>query len=219
VAHPCTQFWNDLKPLLQTWINDGKQILIGLDVNKQVNHPEVTNYFNSVGMTEAILHWHGQDVPPTHQCGLKAINGIFVMNGLLGYPSRYLSGLAGVSGNHHCLWMDLPEQWLFGGSIPVIVWPGAHWLKLDDPCTQQQYLKNLESFFAEHFLLQKVQQIESNLLTQTLQLHHEHEAELERLDDLQIQGMLQAKCQCWNLHTQPYGWTLELTKLMAEIRY
>jgi len=63
VAHPHTQFWRDLKPLLQTWIEAGEQILIGLDANEQVNHPEVTKYFNSVGMTEVILHCHGQDVP------------------------------------------------------------------------------------------------------------------------------------------------------------
>jgi len=56
MAHPQTQFWTDLKLLIQTWIDGGEQILIGLDVNEQVNHPEVTKYFNSVGMTKAILH-------------------------------------------------------------------------------------------------------------------------------------------------------------------
>jgi len=55
-AHPRTQFWTNLKPLIQTWIDSGEQILIGMDVNEQVNHPEVTDYFHSVGMTEAILH-------------------------------------------------------------------------------------------------------------------------------------------------------------------
>jgi len=99
-AHPQTQFWTDLKPLIQTWIDGREQILIGMDVNEQVNHPEVTGYFNSVGMTEAILHQHGQNVPPTHQCGSKAIDGIFVMNGLLGHPSGYLSSLDSLAGDH-----------------------------------------------------------------------------------------------------------------------
>jgi len=217
VEHPHTQFWTDLKLLLQTWIDDREQILIGLDVNKQVNHPQVTDYFNSVGMTEAILNWHGQDAPPTYQCGSKAIDSIFVTNGLLGHPSGYLSGLADVSSDHHCLWIDLPEQWFFGGNMPLIVWPGAWWLKSDDPRTCKCYLKNLDAFFTEHLLLQKIQQIKSNLLTQQLQPHQE--AELKCLDDLWIQGMLQAECQCWKLHTQPYSWTLELTQLMAEIKY
>jgi len=168
-------------------------------------------------MTEAILNWHGQDAPPTYQCGSKAIDSIFVTNGLLGHPSGYLSGLADVSGDHHCLWIDLPEQWFFGGNMPVIVWPGAWQLKSDDPRTCKCYLKNLEAFFTEHLLLQKIQQIKSDLLTQQLQPHQD--AKLKCLDDLWIQGMLQAECQCWKLHTQPYGWTLELTQLMAEIKY
>jgi len=103
---PRTQFWKDLKLLLQVWSNDGEQILIGLDANEKVNQQEITEYFNSVGMSEAILHRHGQDAPPMHQCGSKAIDGIFITNGLLGHPSRYLNRLAGISGDHCCLAMD-----------------------------------------------------------------------------------------------------------------
>jgi len=121
VEHPRTQFWKDLKPLLQAWSNDGEQILMGVDANDIINHPEITEFFNTLGMMEAILHRHGQDAPPMHQCGSQAIDGIFVTNGLLGHPSGYLSRLAGISGNHRCLWIDLPEQWLFGGRMPVIV--------------------------------------------------------------------------------------------------
>jgi len=145
------------------------------------------------------------------------IHGIFVTNGLLGHPSRYLSGLDGVSGDHRCLWINLPEQWVFGGNMPAIIWLGACWLKSDDPRTRTRYLENLESFFTKHLLLQKLQQIKKDLLTQQLQPHHE--AELEQLDNLRIQGMLQAEQQCRKLHTRPYSWTLELTKLMVEIKY
>jgi len=127
------------------------------------------------------------------------------------------SGLAGVLGEHCCLWIDLPEQWLFRGNMPAIIWPGAQRLKLDDPCTRKCYLKNLEVFFTKHHLLEKIQQIKRDLTTQPLQPHQE--AKLKCLDDLWIQGVLQAECQCWKLHTQPYGWTLELTQLMAEIKY
>jgi len=42
VAHPRTQFWKDLKLLLQAWSDDGKQILIGLDAKEKVNQPEIT---------------------------------------------------------------------------------------------------------------------------------------------------------------------------------
>jgi len=101
--------------------------------------------------------------------------------------------------------------------MPAIVWPGACRLKSDDPHMHKHYLENLEMFFTKHLLLQKLQQIEQDLVDQQLQPHHK--SELEQLDDLQKQGMLQAEQQYRKLHTRPYSWTLELTKLMAEIKY
>jgi len=76
---------------------------------------------------------------------------------------------------------------------------------------------NTSKFFAEHLILEKAQQLENVLETQSLQTQHEEE--LERLDALHIQGMIQAECKCWKLHTRPYRWTPELTQLMTELHY
>jgi len=123
--HLRTQFWTDFKPIIQGWIDAGEQVIIGLDVNQQVDHLDVTEYFNTLGMTEAILHQHGLDAPPMHQCGSQAIDGMFVTTRLLGHLGGYLSRLVGIIGDHHCLWLDLPEQWLFGRNMPAIVQAGA----------------------------------------------------------------------------------------------
>jgi len=72
-------------------------------------------------------------------------------------------------------------------------------------------------FSNEHLILQKSQQLEHALATQTLQ--NQHKEELERLDDLQIQGMIQAKQKCQKLHTRPCRWTPELTRMMTELHY
>jgi len=72
------------------------------------------------GRSNSTLPWTG--CTPTHQCGSQAINGIFITPRLLGHPSGYLSGLAVMRGNHHGLWVDLPEQWLLGG--PCCQLPG-----------------------------------------------------------------------------------------------
>jgi len=76
---------------------------------------------------------------------------------------------------------------------------------------------NTSNKFDEHLILQKAQQLEHALVTQTLQTQHEEE--LEQLDDLHIQGMIQAEQKCWKLHTRPYGWTPELTRMMTELHY
>jgi len=56
-----------------------------------------------------------------------------------------------------------------------------------------------KKFFDEHLILQKAQQLENELATQTLQTQHEEE--LEWLDALRMQGMIQAECKCRKLHT------------------
>jgi len=87
-----------------------------------------------------------------------------------------------------------------GGTMLPIAWAGTHWLKSDDPAPiSSTLLEYLEKIFDEHLLLHKAQQIEMDLSTQSLQPHHKEE--LEWLDDLWIQGMLQAECQYHKLHT------------------
>jgi len=142
-------------------------------------------------MTEAITNQHGFVAPPTHQLGSQAIDRLFVTPGLLGHRCSYLGGLEGVTGNHWALWLDLPEQWLFGGSMPPIIRAGMSHLKSDNPRMCNAYLEHLVNFFKEHLILQKVQQIEQDLESHNLLTWHEEE--LEWLDDLRIQGMLQAK--------------------------
>jgi len=83
--------------------------------------------------------------------------------------------------------------------MPVIVRPGAHQLKSDDPRIRKKYLDNLEKFFTSHHLLEKIQQIESKVTS--FPLSQAQVIELERLDDLRIQGMIQAERQCRKLHT------------------
>jgi len=121
------------------------------------------------------------------QCRSQAIDRLFVTPELLGHASGYLSGLDGVMGDHHGLWIDLPEQWIFGGSMPGPTGssPMTHALAIG-----QEHLK---TFFEENLILQKAQQLETALLTQTLQIHHFEE--LEHLDDLHIKGMLKTECQ------------------------
>jgi len=157
---------------------------VGIDVNEYVGHPDITAFFGEFGMTEAITNQHGLDAPPTHQLGSQAIDGLFVTPGLLGRRCSYLGGLDGVTGDHRALWLDLPEQWLFGGSMPPIIRAGAHQLKSDEPRTRNLYLEHLIKFFEEHLLLSKAQQLEHDL--DSIKLQTQHEEELEWLEDLRI---------------------------------
>jgi len=105
------------------------------------------------GRSNSTLPWTG--CTPTHQCGSQAINGISITPRLLGHPSGYLSGLTVITGNPHGLWVDLPEQWLFGGTMLPIVWAGACWLKSDDPAPISSTLNIWKSFLMNIFCFTK----------------------------------------------------------------
>jgi len=199
------------------WTEVGEQVIVGINVNDCVGNPDIITFFGKFGMAEAITNQHSLDAPLTHQLGSQAINGLFINPGLLGCRCGYLGGLDSVTGDHWVLWLDLPEQSLFRGSMPPIIRAGTHHLKSDDPRMCSSYLKHLINFFEEYLILQKAQQIEHKLESHNLLTQHEEE--LKRLDNLCIQGMLQAKHKCRKLHTQPYGWTLELTWMMTELQY
>jgi len=76
-------------------------------------------------------------LPPTHNRGSKPIDGIFITPGLLGHPCGYLGGLEAIAGDHQCLWIDIPEAWVFGDTSPMGSPAKARQLKSDDPRTTQ----------------------------------------------------------------------------------
>jgi len=169
--HPRKQFWIDLKLLLQEWTEVGKQVIVGINVNKYVGHPDIITFFSKFGMTEAITNQHGPDAPPTHQLGSQAINRLFVTPGLLGWRCGYLGGLDSATGNHQALWLDLLEQWLFGGSMPPIIRAGAHHLKSEDPRMCNSYLEHLIIFLRNTYSYKRPNNSNSN----NLQTQHKEE--------------------------------------------
>jgi len=54
--HPHTQFWNDLRLLLASWVESGNQILIAMDVNNDIQSPNMHSFFQSFGMSKAIAY-------------------------------------------------------------------------------------------------------------------------------------------------------------------
>jgi len=130
-----------------------------MDVNENVQLPSIHSFFQSIGMSKAIVDKHGLDLPLTHNRGSKPIDGIFVTPGLLGHPCWYLSGLETIASNHQCLWIDLPEAWVFGDTVPTGSPAKAWQLKSDDPWTTQRYLKHLQKHCKDHKLFTKIQKI------------------------------------------------------------
>jgi len=109
--------------------NKGDQIIIGVDKNnKDIRNPDITSFFDKFGMTEEILAKHGQEAPLTQNRGSYPINGLFATQAIQHNQCGCLSGLDAI-GDHRCLWIDIPESWLFGSTMLAIIPPKQDDLK------------------------------------------------------------------------------------------
>jgi len=215
--HTPTIFWTDLRTILQQWTDQGDQIIMGINANEDIWHPDITTFYNKFRMTKIIINKHGQDAPPTQNHSSYLINGLFITRAILNSQCGYLNGLNAI-GNHRCLWIDIPETHIFGTTMSAVQAPKARQLKTEDLWTVKKYLDYLENYIMSHDLINKTKMI-SDQLNDRNDLMEAITTQLNAIDTLQIQGMLRAKKQCHNLHTQLYGWMPLITHLIQTIKY
>jgi len=215
--HPCNLFWTDLRTVLQQWTDQGDQIIMGIDANKDIHHPDITTFYDKFGMTEILINKHGNDTPPTQNWGSYLIDRLFTTRAILNSQCSYLRGLDAIS-NHRCLWIDIQEACIFRTTMPVAQAPKVRQLKTEDLRIVKKYLEYLEKHIMTHDLLNKTKLI-SDLLHDQHDLTEAISTQLDAIDTLWIQGMLHTEHQCHKLHTRPYGWTPLITCLIQTIKY
>ena len=72
--------------------------------------------------------------------------------------------------------------------------------------------------YTRHDLINKMKTI-ANQLTKASNLTNTVRIQLDNIDNLCIQGMLQAQRKCCKLHTWPYRWTPPIIHLIQTIKY
>jgi len=131
--HPRKLFLINLRMRLKEWMEQGDQIIIGVNMNKDIQAEEITAFFEEFGMTDVTLMKHGQAAPATQNRGSYPIDGLFATRVLQNQQCGYLSSLDAI-GDHCCLWIDILEERIFGTNQPPPTKQKARWLKTEDPC-------------------------------------------------------------------------------------
>jgi len=78
-----TKFLQDLSKDIQKWTEEGEEIIVLADMNKDVVAKDIKQFCKDTNMTDAIAALHGNAPIPTHQQGSKAIDSIFISKTLL----------------------------------------------------------------------------------------------------------------------------------------
>jgi len=75
---PREKLLEDLKMEVIKWQEAGEQVILLGDMNDDVNAPILKKICQDLHLVKAILTLHGKSPHPTHQCGSKAIDGIYI---------------------------------------------------------------------------------------------------------------------------------------------
>jgi hypothetical protein len=127
-------------------MDEGDQLIIGIDANKDVRTSATAEFFQTLGLGDAILDKHSQSSPPaTHNRNnqWQPIDGLFVTRGLQAVAAGYSAFRAGCPSDYRVLWADFTYTDAFGLSSTPLVSQGARRLNTKNPRLVEKYVQQL----------------------------------------------------------------------------
>jgi hypothetical protein len=128
------------------WMDEGDQLIIDIDANEDVRTGAKAEFFQTLGMREAILDKHTQSSPPaTHNRNnqRQPIDGLFVRPGLQAVAAGYSTFGAGCPSDHQVIWANFTYTDAFGLSSTPLVSLGACRLNTKNPRLVEKYVQQL----------------------------------------------------------------------------
>ena len=128
----------ELIATIQTWMQDGDHIVLGLDANENVRHGSVQKELANIGMYEAIIRHHPtKSVPVTCNTNesRKPIDRILTSPGVEVLRCGYLlfDSYDGFSSDHRMVWVEIDSANILGHYPHYSSMPSADKVKSNDP--------------------------------------------------------------------------------------
>jgi hypothetical protein len=208
---PIERFDNDISDFIQHCLQAGEQIILGIDVNEDVRHGSFGQKMKQLGLIEICTSHHGNYAPPTFARGSIPIDAIFVTPSLDSSRCGYLP----VVSDHRVLWVDVPQQSLFGSRLSLIPTRTPQRLSLQDPRVVAKYISSVESQFREANLLSRLLELQSQMDTHCSE---QLIAEYNQIDALRVRCILQANKSCRHLKMGQVAYSPTLVMAWNKIR-
>lgn len=186
----------DLTRLLQTWHDEGDQLILLMDCNEDVTSPDMTKFLTDCNLKD-IIQTHNlgpnEKAPHTYIDRSTAIDGIFVSTA--GYCGFH-EGIQVKQADHCCLWVDFRIKDLFGHRMAPIIKMPSRRFTMQDPRVIKRFLDNLWEFTLRNHLLEQAE-----ALSKAVQhpISPEHQALAEELDQLKQEAYAYADRRCCKL--------------------
>jgi hypothetical protein len=143
---PRTALYEDLFMECTEWMDEGDQLIIGIDANEDVRTGATAEFFQTLGLRDAILDKHSQlSLPATHNRNdqRQPMDGLFVTPGLQAVEAGYSTFRVGCPSDHRVLWADFTYTDAFGLSSTPLLSPWARRLNTKNPWLVEKYVQQL----------------------------------------------------------------------------
>jgi len=154
---PIKLFDDDLCKDIQEWLDIGDSIVLGIDMNEDVQTGKLARRFKNMDLKNAVFSLHSDSISPaTYNKSLtrKPIDAIWVSSTLeverAGYLPFESKSPAAPSDGHRMLWAEINNYGLFGKDIPFSL-PAFKGTKLNSkhPHLRRKYNANLKALYSE----------------------------------------------------------------------
>ena len=108
-----TTFWKDLWEQIDTWLDQGENLIVGGDWNTDVRQETFLQPFKERNLLPAVITKHGDKGPETYNRGSNPIDEIFVSSSLVIQKAGYLEHGEG-AGDHRPIWIEVTKQSALG---------------------------------------------------------------------------------------------------------
>ena len=148
---PLKMFDLDLQGQLQEWLEEGDQIILGVDLNEDVRTGPTAKMLRELGLTDVLIQMHRPDVPPEtnyrNNNGVP-IDAIFTTPGIEPSAGGYMPYKELMDSDHRALWIDVPFTSILGHNFPHKSKRDPSAVNPRDPESVKQYTEWVKKGFA-----------------------------------------------------------------------
>ena len=142
---PREAFFEDLDTEIQMWTLAGDQIILGMDVNEDIRHPDIIKWRDKWSLVEPLHNAHGNINVATCRSNESQtpIDTIWITPGLT-ITQTGMTGFGEMdlgSADHRMLWIDVNQESMFGFRPPPPQRRPNNTLPLHDPRIVRRYNK------------------------------------------------------------------------------
>jgi hypothetical protein len=192
--------------------------VIGMDSNEDIRTGATENFFQALGMKEAILSRHqGKSPPATYNRNLQRqpIDGIWVTPGLRAIGAGYCPFGEGCPLDHRVLWIDILYEEAFGYKPQLLKYPPIRKLNTKDPRMVKKYNREVKKLLIKTGLAKRLFEVEAD--SRSNGWSQKHEREYNRIYALHVTLRKQIEHNLRKLRMGKVEWSPKLKQYRLEI--